>query len=306
MELADIGHPRALARAIHSQIRDQIGSVPTRFPLKVFSDLAGVISVESIDSDKIDGMLVVQSGQAVIGLNSRLSVGRRRFTWAHELGHLLIPTHLGGKERFRCSRRAINMERPPKGLLKETVSRAERKEIEANEFAAELLVPAKEYRELRKKLSDRPDISHLDTIRQEFSVSREMLARVYVSTEDNCVAILTSRHGKIQQMILPKSFPYMGLRKGASLPAGTSALDFARASRDGETRSNRGVSPALWFEDDRDVLYANEQTLGLSRGWAITLIEIGTREAREDDYGLLMPTDRMRERGRKGRFSWDD
>ena len=79
------------------------------------------------------GMLIRADGHAVIGVNSLDHPNRQRFTIAHECGHLLL--HKGKKavyidRDFRINRRdgvsslAVNSD-----------------EIEANRFAAELLIP---------------------------------------------------------------------------------------------------------------------------------------------------------------------
>lgn len=84
-----------------------------------------------LDSD-LSGALVRSDGEAYIGVNSRHHPNRQRFTIAHELGHFVL--HNGMKlhvdDDFRVnwrdgdSSRAVSPE-----------------EMEANRFAAELLMP---------------------------------------------------------------------------------------------------------------------------------------------------------------------
>lgn len=84
------------------------------------------------ESNELAGMLVRGNDQVVIGVNSLHHRNRQRFTIAHECGHLLL--HEGGEvyidrsfrvnKRDRVSSQAVNTE-----------------EIEANRFAAELLMP---------------------------------------------------------------------------------------------------------------------------------------------------------------------
>jgi Zn-dependent peptidase ImmA (M78 family) len=83
-------------------------------------------------------------GQAVIGVNSLHKTKRQRFTIAHEIGHLVL--HLD--DDFHID------ERFPIGFRDEVSGLAvEPKEIEANQFAAELLMPlewlAKDIQQLR-------------------------------------------------------------------------------------------------------------------------------------------------------------
>jgi Zn-dependent peptidase ImmA (M78 family) len=73
-----------------------------------------------------------ESGKAVIGVNSMHSITRQRFTIAHELAHLLLHTD----EQLHVD------ERSPIGFRSALSSKAvDDKEIEANQFAAELLMP---------------------------------------------------------------------------------------------------------------------------------------------------------------------
>ncbi len=72
------------------------------------------------------------AGQAIIGVNSLHTTNRQRFTIAHEIGHLVLHQH----DDFHID------ERFPIGLRNEVSGLAiDPKEIEANQFAAELLMP---------------------------------------------------------------------------------------------------------------------------------------------------------------------
>ena len=74
-----------------------------------------------------------RDGSAVIGINSCHSPQRQRFTIAHEIGHLLLHAdeNLHVDKNFPIGLRS----KRPSNLVDE-------KEIEANQFAAALLMPA--------------------------------------------------------------------------------------------------------------------------------------------------------------------
>lgn len=81
---------------------------------------------------ELAGMLIRDEGSTIIGVNSLHHINRQRFTIAHECGHLLL--HKGKDvhidRAFRVNRRD------------EVSSQAiDPQEIEANRFAAELLMP---------------------------------------------------------------------------------------------------------------------------------------------------------------------
>lgn len=85
--------------------------------------------------DDLSGMVLIEEdGKAVIGINSLHPETRQRFTLAHEVAHLILhckeTLHLDGAMRTFISYRNVYSSL---GLS--------RKEIEANRFAAELLMP---------------------------------------------------------------------------------------------------------------------------------------------------------------------
>ncbi|MHC5903320.1 ImmA/IrrE family metallo-endopeptidase [Streptomyces sp. S6] len=93
-----------------------------------------VVSRSAFKDGDVSGMLIRQDGRApVIGVNDVHSDRRQRFTIAHELGHFLL--HPG---------REIVLDRPVRVNLRDKTSSmaTDREEIEANAFAANLLMPA--------------------------------------------------------------------------------------------------------------------------------------------------------------------
>jgi Zn-dependent peptidase ImmA (M78 family) len=82
---------------------------------------------------ELSGMVHRSTSGVIIGVNSMHALTRRRFTIAHELGHFLLHRNedLHVDERF------------PIGFRSELSSKAvDAAEIEANQFAAELLMPS--------------------------------------------------------------------------------------------------------------------------------------------------------------------
>jgi Zn-dependent peptidase ImmA (M78 family) len=122
--------------------------------------------------DELSGMAYVKEGIAIIGVNSLHHPHRQRFTIAHEIGHL-------------CMHRAhitssVHVDKSFSGLVlkRDATSAAgtERLEIEANQFAAALLLPR---RHLAKMLSEtRIDIldeAALEDLAKKFKVSKATL-----------------------------------------------------------------------------------------------------------------------------------
>lgn len=100
--------------------------------------------------DEISGMQGTYKGISFIQYNTSHSSKRNRFTVAHELGHAVLGHTVNG-----CSRSAFGS--------------GENNEIEANQFAAELLIPLNL---LKKALAT---ITTVDKLAKAFWVSQESM-----------------------------------------------------------------------------------------------------------------------------------
>lgn len=129
---------------------------------KIATLLNATVCYEPLD-DKISGLLThTEEGAPVIGINARHAVARQRFSIAHELGHLALhnePFHVDGKSAIAL--------RSPKSS-----TGTDEKEIEANQFAAELLMPAEVlFRDIRK-LPDNMDVeAAINKLASKYKVS---------------------------------------------------------------------------------------------------------------------------------------
>jgi Zn-dependent peptidase ImmA (M78 family) len=101
-------------------------------PVEEIAESVGARIVYNSFNDGISGVLIRKAGNIVIGVEKDQPRHRQRFTVAHELGHLVL--HQGGEVHVDRDFR-VNLRSP-------LSSRAEDiEEIEANAFAASLLMP---------------------------------------------------------------------------------------------------------------------------------------------------------------------
>ena len=127
--------------------------------------------------DAVSGILVVKNGHATIGVNESHHPNRQRFTLAHELGHFLL--HGDSSSVF--------IDASPVFYRDETSSEGSKLlEIEANAFAAELLMPESM---LRKVTTNQP----LDAFDE--GAVRRLAAQFGVSTQ--AITIRLTRLGLI-------------------------------------------------------------------------------------------------------------
>lgn len=146
----------------------QTKEVPT--PLDELAEELGIKIVYQEFEDNISGFLYREDTNNIIGVNKKHSKTRQRFTIAHEIGHFilhrgnLVHVNKGYRVNFRNdnSSKAIDFE-----------------EIEANTFAAALLMPEKEVKKIiKRKLNDGIDLEDSDELKkiaEHFNVSLQAM-----------------------------------------------------------------------------------------------------------------------------------
>jgi len=127
---------RQMARKYLRQHRVMSPPVPVEYML-----VAEGFAVELADyEDATAGEAWWEEGVGHVAVNRQLRPGRLRFTLAHEFGHLALRHH---ERRFGDLARNLPRFRDPDDLAWEPPDLVE---VEANQFAAELLMPAAMFR----------------------------------------------------------------------------------------------------------------------------------------------------------------
>jgi hypothetical protein len=158
----------------------------------------------------------------------------------------------------------------------------ERMEVEANEFSNALLIPMPEYKEARRLLGSDPDIAHIRSLADGFKVSTEVMSQTYVNTEKAEIGVILSQHGKAKRLMLPRSFPYLGLSGGAPLPRNSITADMLKTSCPGVLSTMDDALGCGWLERKGNVSAFYEQVLLQRDGWAVTLLWAEIEEPDED------------------------
>lgn len=125
--------------------------------------------------DDISGMLYRDEGQITIGVNSDQHKNRQRFTIAHELGHLKL--HNQGSLY-------VDKVFPVRMRNKDSSSAIYQDEIEANAFAAELLMPA-------SMLEKEPEIIDLIFDYESDDIIRSLAKKYQVSPQAMTFRLIT-------------------------------------------------------------------------------------------------------------------
>lgn len=273
MEIDDVGgDPSKLAAMVLSQIGDLSRPVPVR----EIASAVGIYEIREEALSKIEGALITteEKREGAILVNVNGSEERKRFTISHELGHYLNPWHKPRTpEGFKCSSRDMAAERFNKG------DRATQMEVEANEFAAELLMPKAQ---LRLFIKRRPgiDIDHILAIGKRFEVSREAAGRCYIHANEELAALVLSKDGVIRHVEKQRFFPGLSVWRGDQLPSYSiscrSTLPF------GEVSEWQDVDGGIWLTSPKGRSVC-EQTLSQRNGYRMTLLTLDDDEAEDDD-----------------------
>jgi Zn-dependent peptidase ImmA (M78 family) len=157
---------RAVAKASQLLREHQILKPPV--DVERLAKQVGLRVVEEQLESEISGMLYREGGFAVILINQNDVHARKRFSIAHELGHYYLHTassvFVDRRVRFRDSNSS-------QGTIKE--------EIEANNFAAELLMPQifvlREAIRLRGRRSPPSDEELIEELALVFNVSKQAM-----------------------------------------------------------------------------------------------------------------------------------
>jgi Zn-dependent peptidase ImmA (M78 family) len=145
-----------------------IKSLPTPVE-KIAKALGAEVRFAPFD-EELSGMIYVKEGVPIIGVNSLHHPNRQRFTIAHELGHLELH-----REMITSN---VHVDKEFPALMRDTKSSTgtEQIEIEANQFAAELLMPRLMIDQvLAGKQFDIDDDRPIEELAKKFRVSKQAL-----------------------------------------------------------------------------------------------------------------------------------
>lgn len=200
LALADIGgNPVRLAEAILAQVKSD--SIIT--PIQDIAGALGILEIRQAPLEGAEGVLITNSDkqEGAILINANAPHTRRRFTLAHELGHFVNPWHTPTRsDGFRCSAQDI------RATLSRSLTREQRMEVEANQFAAALLMPLQH---IQRFLRTNPNFDLADAValKDKLEVSLEAILRRLVSLSEEPIAVLFLASGGVRYSMRSSGFP---------------------------------------------------------------------------------------------------
>lgn len=153
------------------------------------------LRVREVKADGFDGTLVcaLDKPKGLIAVNSAIrEPTHKRFTIGHEIGHYLIPHH----RRLENVCKSVTIERWHSGI-----AYAER---EANDFAAELLLPRRLVT-TRLGLND-PSLHRISQVANEFSTSLTATVYRFIELTDRACCLVWSENNKAKWYVSSGTF----------------------------------------------------------------------------------------------------
>jgi Zn-dependent peptidase ImmA (M78 family) len=198
-----------------------------------------------------DGLIEHDAGDFHIYINldkaKEETSPRARFTFAHELGHFFIDEHRNALRNGRTPSHPSHNFRS-KNLV----------EVEADYFAASLLMPATRVRDhVRGK---KFGLAIVESIRSTFQVSTTAALLRFVEIGNHPIMVICSRAGEVDWAASSNDFPFKtikGAKISRQIPKHTATREYWDSKREYQTVME--VTAGDWFEnvyeDDIDRMF---------------------------------------------------
>jgi Zn-dependent peptidase ImmA (M78 family) len=221
-------------------------------------DDKGLVCASLSDMNKTKGAILCAAG---------LAPQRRRFASAHALGHFLIRAHRGDR---RCTNRDLGEKRTDTPQRKE--------EMQANRFAAGLLMPKPWFTAFVAGLG-KPTVAHLPLIAVQYDVSLEAAASRYVELMPGMFALVFIKDGIVRYLRLSRSFPPTVIRPGSPAPAAV----LEASPRDKIAWMATNVRDWVLMTRDARPPKVTMQILGKDNGFQLVMLSINVAAERRAD-----------------------
>lgn len=274
LDLDGTGSPEGLV----TRILKAEPSLTYPIPVEELARAFDIKEIADLETEAFEGSLLMDQHRSagIILVNKNARGGRRRFTIGHELGHFCIPTHMPVKgDAFLCSRDDMRL------WSAAEQDKYARMEIEANRFAALLLMPPPMLRAYLAKRGD-PTLADVDAIHNDFQVSKDAAARAYAQHHDQPIAVAVVQNGKVLRVYRHIKFPKLGIENGDAVPAGSVYWRALKAKIDLTEISE--IQAGQWLETEwgKSPPDLYEQVLLQRMGFALIMLWPEYDEGNED------------------------
>ncbi|MCB1470130.1 MAG: ImmA/IrrE family metallo-endopeptidase [Rhizobiaceae bacterium] len=249
-------------------------------PIEELAAALDIIEIGELETEGFEGSLLMDAHRAngIILVNKSASAGRRRFTIGHELGHFLIPTHkpvVG--DAFLCSRDDMRLWSGPQQ------DAYARMEVEANRFAALILMPPPMLRAYLTKRGD-PNLAVVLSLHGDFATSKDAAARAYAQFHGEPITLVIVHEGKLLRAYRALKAPALCIGRDQEIPR--SSIYWRTRGLRMEPSDLVEVDAGQWLASEwgRKLPNLYEQVLHQQAGYALVLLWPEFDDIDEDDY----------------------
>ena len=155
-----------LARRRAEQLIESLGVVTLPIDVIEVARRLGARVVEALVPDDVSGMLVRNGATVIISVKPSDAPTRKRFTIAHEIGHLYLEHQFKSGQHVHVDRGSYVSHRGRRAS-----EGTDPMEVEANQFASALLMPSALLKQRAAAQGDVLGEEEVDALAQEFAVS---------------------------------------------------------------------------------------------------------------------------------------
>jgi hypothetical protein len=231
------------------------------------------LKVKEEDLEGCEGLLVRPKGisRGIIAVKKSIrSEGRKRFTVAHEIGHFVLPGH--DEEGAICGRQDIEG----------WTDRSNSTEREADDFAAELLIPTVVVK--ARLAHTTPSLAVIETVATECGASLSASAWKYCDLTSEQCAIVWSEESKVSWSRPSPEFPFF-IKKGKSVEKTSFAYNCFRGEK--VPSVPEPVPADAWIDSfnlkEGSIIYEESRSLPAYNS-VLTLLWIKENIQRNSDY----------------------
>ena len=160
--------PNLRIEAQANQILHRTKCLRLPIPVELIAQKVGLQVEKATLGDDVSGLLVIENGKGTIGYNASHPPVRQRFSVAHEIGHFILHQKQG----------QLFIDKTYKVYLRDQLSSSGEniQEVQANQFAAALLMPEELVRQEVAEIGfDLGDETAFDILAEKFQVSRQAM-----------------------------------------------------------------------------------------------------------------------------------
>jgi len=218
-------------------------SEPSDLTIEEIAHACGYM-IQYLEMDGSDGRIMMTHKEVLISVKGSINYQPKiNYILSHEIGHAIL--HRGIVPVFKDNQKTLS-EWYAKGVH----------EMEANQFAVELLMPSDLFS--RKVKNKKLSLPFIEEIAEYFGASKTATFLRYKDLGSFPVMIVFIEEGIIKWKSCSEDFPFKWLPYQSKLPALTVAGDYYyhQVKEDKPVK----VDAIEWFPEDRFLLNGNEQT----------------------------------------------